>query len=58
MGKRKGAKKQIKKKLVRKLEVVFDCPFCNHTQCIEIDLYVFIYYNDLIIILKYRKRSV
>ena len=38
MGKRKGNKKPIKKKVVPKLEVVFDCPFCNHNKCIEIDL--------------------
>jgi transcription elongation factor Elf1 len=38
MGKRKGNKKPIKKKVVPKLEVVFDCPYCNNNQCIEIDL--------------------
>lgn len=39
MAKRKRAvKKQIKKPIVKKLEVVFDCPYCNHTACVEVKL--------------------
>ena len=38
MGKRKQRKMVAKKKLTRKLETVFDCPFCNHNQCVEIKL--------------------
>ena len=39
MGKRKrAAKRQIKKKVVLRLDTVFDCPFCNHTGCIEIKM--------------------
>ena len=39
MAKRKRDKKQKQRKIViPKLENVFDCPFCNHSQCIEIKL--------------------
>eukprot|EP00347_Sterkiella_histriomuscorum_P022851 403336914 len=38
MGKRKQKKMKAAKKLTKKLETVFDCPFCNHSQCVEIKL--------------------
>ena len=33
---KKKSRKVPVKKPAPKLEKVFDCPFCNHTQCIEI----------------------
>ena len=39
--KRKERKRELKKKIVKKLETVFDCPFCNHNLCVEIKLYPF-----------------
>ena len=37
MAKKKSRKVPVKKP-APKLEKVFDCPFCNHTQCIEIKM--------------------
>lgn len=34
MGKRKIAK-PVRPKPKEKLDVVFNCPFCNHTKCVE-----------------------
>ncbi|CDW85112.1 UNKNOWN [Stylonychia lemnae] len=38
MGKRKQRKMKPQKKITKKLETIFDCPFCNHNQCVEIKL--------------------
>jgi transcription elongation factor Elf1 len=37
MAKKKSRKVPVKKPM-RKLDKVFDCPFCNHSNCIEIKL--------------------
>ena len=37
MGKKKSAKIKAPKPKP-KLETVFDCPFCNHSLCVEIKL--------------------
>jgi len=38
MGKRKRAVKKQPKKIVVRLDKVFDCPFCNHAACVEVKL--------------------
>ena len=37
MGKRKVSKKVVKK-LQPKLDRVFDCPFCNHSKTVEVEM--------------------
>ena len=38
MAKKKRAQKAMKVKPKIKLETVFDCPFCNHSLCIEVKM--------------------
>ncbi len=38
MGKRKSSTPAPPKKKQPKLDKVFDCPFCNHKKCINIQL--------------------
>mmetsp|Transcript_5512 Transcript_5512/g.3880 ORF Transcript_5512/g.3880 Transcript_5512/m.3880 type:complete len:93 (-) Transcript_5512:181-459(-) len=38
MAKKKSRAQQPQARPKPKLEKVFDCPFCNHTQCVEIKI--------------------
>ena len=38
MGKRKKAAKKVEKKMIPKLDTMFDCPFCSHAKTIEVKL--------------------
>ena len=37
--KKNTRKMKPQKKTTYKLETVFDCPYCNHSKCVEIKMY-------------------